>query len=72
MNSTRLGFAEERHQDGRGEIIRDAGHVKRKAADLSEIGVRLSAPQECPFTLDDLLSEDFELDEALAKLAAAA
>ena len=37
---------------------------------LADAGVRSALPTTCPFTLDDLLSNDFDLDTALAKLAA--
>lgn len=45
----------------------------RKAAlrYLKAVGSNLSAPAACLFTLDELLSEDFDIDAALAKLAAA-
>ena len=38
---------------------------------LAEKGVKSMIPAACPFTLDDLLSDDFDLDTALATLAAA-
>ncbi len=42
---------------------------KRKAADLEAIGVTLIAQPDCPFALDELLADDFDLQAALAKLA---
>ncbi len=38
---------------------------------LADAGVCSALPTTCPFTLDDLLSNDFDLDTALAKLATA-
>ena len=38
---------------------------------LADVGIPSTLPLGCPFTLDDLLSEDFDLDAALATLAAA-
>ncbi len=38
---------------------------------LQEMGITSNPPKTCPFTLDDLLAEDFDLDAALAMLAAA-
>jgi hypothetical protein len=45
----------------------------RKAAqdDMQDIGIILSVPAACPFGLNELLSEDFDIDAVLAKLAAA-
>ena len=45
----------------------------RKAADrfLREIEATPKVPTRCPFTLGELLKEDFDLDAALAKLASA-
>jgi len=59
----------------RGQI--DIDHAWRLAAlkaegDLSEHDDALAAhlPNACPFSLDDLTSEAFDLDEAVARLAA--
>ncbi len=38
---------------------------------LADVDVRSALPVACPFTLDDLLSDDFDLDVALAAIAAA-
>ena len=45
----------------------------RKAARgfLGDVGASSALPSACPFSLDDLLSDDFDLDAALATLAAA-
>ena len=39
---------------------------------LLEKGVTPTVPTTCPFTLEDLLSDDFDLNAALARLAATA
>ncbi len=38
---------------------------------LQDIGLQVDLPRECPFGLDALLTENFEIDEVLAQLAAA-
>lgn len=38
---------------------------------MNDVGATFSAPVDCPFALDELLADDFDLDRALAMLAAA-
>ena len=38
---------------------------------LADVGAPSTLPSVCPFTLDDLLSDDFDLNTGLTKLAAA-
>ena len=46
--------------------------VGRKAAGeaLGDLGLSLSGPSDCPFTLDDILLDSFDIDDALARLDA--
>ena len=44
--------------------------TNRELADYGEAGVAENAP--CPFMLDDLLAEDFDVDAAVARLASGA
>lgn len=44
---------------------------KRTQRSLEDIGIAVTAPADCPFTFEELFSEDFDLDRALGKLAAA-
>ena len=45
--------------------------ARRPRSFLADVGARSALPTTCPFTLDDLLSDDFDLDVALAAIAVA-
>ena len=54
----------------------DLPRIWRRGRQLAQVfldkrGGSLSARSDCPFALDDLLTEEFDIDAALAKLVAA-
>lgn len=53
----------------------DVGVIWRKATKLAEVQLQehggalaSNVPADCPYSLDDLLAEDFDFDAALTKL----